>query len=98
MSWGEIHTNQHVGKNDQIAGEIVDFHEWLPVGHSSRNRKRFSNDKVDSARSRRFVLWPDQRVAISDKSNQYMNRRLSEIPTQRKARCAGHLRMCHFAR
>src|SRR6202140_2079110 len=26
MSWGEIHTSQHVGKNNQIACEIVYFH------------------------------------------------------------------------
>ena len=30
MRWGEIHTSQHVGKNDQIAREIVDFHALAP--------------------------------------------------------------------
>jgi hypothetical protein len=27
MSWGGVDTNQHVGKNNQIACDIVDFHE-----------------------------------------------------------------------
>ena len=27
LSWSGIHTSQHVGKNNQIACDIVDFHE-----------------------------------------------------------------------
>jgi hypothetical protein len=27
MSWGKIHTSQHVGKNDQIACDIVYFQD-----------------------------------------------------------------------
>jgi hypothetical protein len=30
MSWGEIHTSQHVGKNNQIASDVVYFHEGSP--------------------------------------------------------------------
>jgi hypothetical protein len=26
MSWGEVNTSQHVGQNNQITREIVDFH------------------------------------------------------------------------
>src|SRR6478752_2584392 len=38
MSRGEIHATQHVGKDDQITGEIVDFHDGSPSGHSNRDR------------------------------------------------------------
>ena len=46
MSWGEIHTTQHVGKNDQIAGEIVDFHDGSPSGIQAEIGA-LSNNKVD---------------------------------------------------
>jgi hypothetical protein len=41
MSWGGIHTSQHVAKNNQIACEIVYFQEDSPWGYSNRNRSSF---------------------------------------------------------
>src|SRR5579864_3842874 len=32
MSWGGVHTSQQVDKNNQIAGDIVYFHEDSPRG------------------------------------------------------------------
>jgi hypothetical protein len=40
MSWGGIHTSKHVGKNNQIASDIVYFH-GAPWGYSSRNWSSF---------------------------------------------------------
>ena len=36
VRWGEIDADKHVGKHDQIAGEIVDFHQCSASGYSSR--------------------------------------------------------------
>ena len=41
MSWGEIHTSQDVGSDNQIAYEIVCFHLDSPSGYSNRNRSSF---------------------------------------------------------
>src|SRR5882724_629834 len=38
MSWGEIETSQHVGQNNQIACDVVDFHDDSRLGYSSRIR------------------------------------------------------------
>jgi hypothetical protein len=37
VSWGGIHTSQHVEKNYQIAGDVVDFHDDPAWGDSSKN-------------------------------------------------------------
>src|SRR5258707_6477141 len=37
MSWGGIHTSQHVAQNNQIARDIVYFHCGSPGGYSIRN-------------------------------------------------------------
>jgi hypothetical protein len=41
MSWGGIHTSQHVTQNNQIAREIVNFHDGSPLGYSNRNGSSF---------------------------------------------------------
>src|SRR5579859_2066095 len=41
MSWGEIQTSQHVGQNNQITCDVVDFHDDSRLGHSNRNRSAF---------------------------------------------------------
>src|ERR1700676_3373890 len=41
MSWGDIHTSQHVGKNNQIACDIVYFHGDSALGYSNRNWSSF---------------------------------------------------------
>src|SRR5208283_456908 len=41
MSWGGIHTSQHVGKNNQIACDIVYFHHNSLVSYSIRSRSSF---------------------------------------------------------
>jgi hypothetical protein len=41
MSWGGVHTSQHVAKNNQIACDVVYFHDGSPWGYSNRNRSSF---------------------------------------------------------
>src|SRR5713101_917954 len=41
MSWGEIQTSQHVGQNNQIACDVVYFHDGSAWGYSNRNRRFF---------------------------------------------------------
>src|SRR5258708_36866367 len=41
MSWREIHTSQHVAKNNQITCDVVYFHDGSPWGYSNRNRGSF---------------------------------------------------------
>jgi hypothetical protein len=40
MSWGEIHTSQDVGKNNQIACEVVYFHDDSARDDSNINWSR----------------------------------------------------------
>src|ERR1700733_1199615 len=43
-SWGGIHTSQHVGKDNQIAQNVVGFHDdscGLIVEYSNRNQTSF---------------------------------------------------------
>ena len=56
MSGSEIHTSQHVGKNNQIAREIVYFHDALPASVIFKQKSElFSNNKRGRA-ARRFSL------------------------------------------
>lgn len=41
MSWGEIHTSQHVSKNNRIACDVVYFHDDSPVRYSIRKSNYF---------------------------------------------------------
>ena len=41
MSWSEIRANQHVGNNDQVADQVVDFHDDSPSAYSTRNQGCF---------------------------------------------------------
>src|SRR5713226_8059446 len=46
MSWGGVHTSQHVGKNNQISCEIVYFHDGSPCGitfNAVRHMTHFCN-------------------------------------------------------
>src|SRR5258708_15781916 len=46
MSWGGIHASQHVGKNNQIACEIVYFHYDSSWHYSNINCNILSNNKL----------------------------------------------------
>jgi hypothetical protein len=50
MSWGGVHTSQHVGKNNQIACEIVYFHYDSPWDYSNIKRSLLSNNKLMNKR------------------------------------------------
>jgi hypothetical protein len=41
LSWGGIHTSQHVEKNNRIACDIVYFHDDSPWVYSNRNWSSF---------------------------------------------------------
>jgi hypothetical protein len=47
MSWGGKHASQQVEKNDQVAVDVIDFHDDPACGDSSRNQNAF---QVTSAR------------------------------------------------
>jgi hypothetical protein len=60
MRWGEIHTSQHVAKNNHIAGDVVYFHsdlrglfkqKWALLSNSKLSSKR-----LESASAVAFVL------------------------------------------
>jgi hypothetical protein len=46
MRWGEIHTSQDVEKNNQIACEIVYFHDAPPAGLFKQKLELLSNNKL----------------------------------------------------
>jgi hypothetical protein len=45
MSWGEKHASQDVDKNDQIAREIIGFHDG-PRGLFKQKSELLSNNKL----------------------------------------------------
>src|SRR6266704_7046628 len=51
MSWGGVHTSQHVSKNNQIACDVVNFHGWLPVGLFKQKLEQLSNNKIKWAKA-----------------------------------------------
>src|SRR5882762_1226386 len=55
MSWGGVHTSQHVAKNNQIACNVVYFHCGSRGVYSNRNRSSFQTTvKVDKVYSSQF--------------------------------------------
>src|SRR5277367_2441366 len=52
MRWGGIHTTQQVGENNQIACEIVYFHDDSPSGLFKQKSELLSNNKLEQAKSR----------------------------------------------
>jgi hypothetical protein len=45
MSWGGIDTSQQVGKNNQIACDVVYFHDHSPSGLFKQKSEPLSNTK-----------------------------------------------------
>jgi hypothetical protein len=51
MSRGGVHTSQHVGKNNQIACEIVYFHDGSLWGLFKQKPELLSNNKLRQIKS-----------------------------------------------
>lgn len=74
MSRGEIHTGQHVGKNNQIAREIVYFHEWKELNMNSntlfslflRMKKRRADEWAGGAYEIYCAVWQTQGCVPKD--------------------------------